>query len=116
MPSKNRPKCPRCHGPATMIDKAPSGESGDVVRCAAEETCAALGDAAKDLERAHLAVVDAAAEFVRIVGTPKRDPVEIKIAGCTYMDLVDAVQDWRAAGEALVKATRAHAAAEFRAA
>ncbi len=26
-------KCPTCHGPAEMIDRAPDGESGDVVRC-----------------------------------------------------------------------------------
>lgn len=29
-----RTKCPMCGGPATMIDKAPPGESGDVVKCA----------------------------------------------------------------------------------
>lgn len=26
--------CPRCGGPAEMIDEAPEGESGDVVYCA----------------------------------------------------------------------------------
>lgn len=25
--------CPRCHGPAIVVDKAPKGESGDVVMC-----------------------------------------------------------------------------------
>lgn len=25
--------CPRCSGPAFVVDKAPAGESGDVVRC-----------------------------------------------------------------------------------
>lgn len=26
-------KCPRCSGPAALVDAAPAGESGDVVRC-----------------------------------------------------------------------------------
>ncbi len=37
--------CPRCHGPAEMVDPAPAGESGDVVRCAVERECVALTEA-----------------------------------------------------------------------
>lgn len=105
----NEIRCSRCHGPAIMIDKAPRGERGDVIRCHAEETCSAVSAAAVDLEQAHLAVSDAALEFVRLVGKPSARG-EIKIPAYAYSDLADAVQEWKDAGERLIAAQRKHAA------
>lgn len=45
VPVTDTPKCPRCHGTAKMIDKAPPGESGDVIRCDLEDTCVAQSTA-----------------------------------------------------------------------
>ena len=103
--------CPRCHGPATIVDKAPPGESGDVIRCDYEKTCAALTEAARFLEETHADVVPAAQEFVRAMGKPKRT-AEIKVPGHLYAELAGTVEYWKKAGEALVRAQRKHAAAQ----
>lgn len=104
-------KCPRCHGPATMVDKAPKGESGDVVRCDAEKTCVALHEAAREVEETHAAIVDAAAEFVRAVGQPKDRYADVTIPGYLYREISEPIREWKAAGQKLHDATVAHAAA-----
>lgn len=101
-------KCPRCHGPATMIDKAPPGEKGDVIRCAVEAQCCALHDAARELETAHAAVADSALEFIRRAGKPCGTGGEIKIPMYVYADFHSAVAEWKDAGQALHDATVAY--------
>jgi hypothetical protein len=65
---------------------------------------------ARDLERAHAAVVDAALAFTTRIGKVKGTlPAEIKVPGYMYADLADAVQEWKDAGEALVRSQRASA-------
>jgi hypothetical protein len=70
----------------------------------------ALVEAARALERAHLAVGDAALELVRHVGKPPSGSgsggKNMNILGCTYGDFYDAVAEWREAGEALARAMR----------
>ncbi len=110
---QNHTTCPRCHGPATMIDKAPPGESGDVVRCHREDTCFKLHNAARELERAHADIVDGARDFFRAMGGKrlKHPPAEVKIPGHIVAELLGVVADWKDAGQALHDATIAHAKA-----
>lgn len=103
-------KCPRCYGPAEMISKAPRGESGDVIRCAVENQCVALTDAARELEENHSAVVDAAHEFTRVIGKPDRN-ADFRVPGYLYHNLRCAVEEWKEAGQTLHDATRRFAAA-----
>lgn len=102
-------KCPRCHGPATTIDKAPPGEKGDVIRCAVEAQCRALTDAAREVEATNAAAADAAAAFVRTIGKPvPLSPRDVVVPAHVYSELFDAVADWKAAGQALHDASRAY--------
>jgi hypothetical protein len=78
----------------------------------ADEMPSALAKAGRDLEVAHTSAADAASEFVRALGISgrlKNVPAEIKIPGYHVADLVDAVYDWKDAGQALHDAHVAHA-------
>lgn len=97
--------CPRCHGPAKMIDKAPKGERGNVVRCDVEAECAAVTTAAKDLDERYAGVVDAAQELSERMGRVRRDPAylhwEVRVPGWAYLEFQTAVLEWKEAGQAL---------------
>lgn len=115
-------KCPRCGGPAKMIDKAPPGESGDVVWCLVKEhlnagwkgrerQCATLADAAREVETTHMAVVDATQDFTRAIGKPANRNADVIVPGYLYADLLAIVTEWKGAGQALHDLTVAHASA-----
>ncbi len=90
-------KCHRCNGSATMVDKAPPGESGDVIRCDREKTCVAQDEAARLLSEAKDAVSNAAAEAV-----------DEGFSSDARLYLREAVEDWRKAGDAFLAAVAAH--------
>lgn len=100
-------KCPRCNGPAKMIDKAPRGEAGDVIRCDKEETCSKLHEASKDLERSLLAMAEAGRE-IATSGSVSRDGGMVSLPYCLIAELREAEDDWKKATHRFLAAVAAH--------
>jgi hypothetical protein len=84
-----------------MVDKAPPGESGDVIRCDRERTCVALDEASRRLAEAKDTVSDVAA-----------DVCDEGFQKSGLQALREAIQDWRAAGDAFLAALAAHGSAK----